>query len=274
MRICARIPENSILADCVRNHSFTSELPLAPTVALMTPSLVHRAAAEAFAAFALVFAGCGAIVASAVHADSLGVTGVAAVFGLVIMAMVYATGHLSGAHINPAVTVAFTLTRHFPPRDAVVYVIAQCLGAVCGALLLLAVWPDKPASLGATLPLAGTASISTGGALVYEMVMTAFLMFVIMAVATDTRAVGAAAAIAIGGTVALGAIFGGPVTGASMNPARSLGPALAAGEWGSFWIYVLGPIVGAALGAAVYQLVRGPVSAVSASPSEAGEAVD
>ena len=189
------------------------------------------------------------------HFDAaLGAVGIALVFGLVIMVMVYATGHLSGAHINPAVTIAFTLSRHFPARDAAAYVGAQLAGATAGALLLLAVWPDQPAELGATVP-----SIGVGSAFVYELVLTAFLMFVIMAVATDTRAVGAAAAIAIGGTVGLDALFGGPVTGASMNPARSFGPALAAGEWTDFWIYVLGPIAGAALGAFAYQLVRGDV---------------
>ena len=118
--------------------------------------------------------------------------------------------------------------------------------------MLLAVWPDQPGNLGATVP-----SVGIGSALVYEIVLTAFLMFVIMAVATDTRAVGAAAAIAIGGTVGLDALFGGPVTGASMNPARSFGPALAAGEWTDFWIYVVGPVLGAMLGAFAYQLVRG-----------------
>jgi aquaporin NIP len=214
--------------------------------------LWRRAAAEGLAAFALVFAGCGAIVADDRYDGALGTVGVALVFGLVIMAMVYATGHLSGAHINPAVTIAFTLTRHFAARDAAAYVAAQLAGAVLGALLLLAVWPDQPAALGATVP-----SVAAGSALVYEVVMTAVLMFVIVAVATDTRAVGAAAAIAIGGTVGLDALFGGPVTGASMNPARSLGPALAAGEWRDFWVYLAGPVLGAALGAFAYQLVRG-----------------
>ena len=216
------------------------------------PTLARGAAAEALAAFALVFAGCGAIVANARFDGALGTVGVALAFGLVIMVMVYATGHLSGAHINPAVTLAFTLTRHFPGRDAVAYVGAQLAGATAGALVLLAVWTDRPAKLGATVP-----SVAVGSALVYEVVLTAFLMFVIMAVATDTRAVGAAAAIAIGGTVGLGALFGGPVTGASMNPARSFAPALAAGEWRSFWVYVAGPVAGAALGALAYQLVRG-----------------
>ncbi|MCA1674318.1 MAG: aquaporin, partial [Actinobacteria bacterium] len=166
--------------------------------------------------------------------------------------MVYATGHLSGAHINPAVTVAFTLTRHFPAREAVAYIGAQLAGASVGALVLWAVWTEQPAELGATV-----ASVASGSALVYEVVLTALLMFVIMAVATDVRAVGAAAAIAIGGTVGLDALFGGPVTGASMNPARSFGPAVVAGEWLDFWVYVVGPVSGAALGALAYQLVRG-----------------
>jgi len=221
-------------------------------VAVSRPGLARRALAEALAAFALVFAGCGAIVANAVHAGALGGIGVSATFGLVIMAMVYATGHLSGAHVNPAVTIAFTLTRHFPPRDALAYVAAQLAGASAGALALLVAWPAKPAHLSTTLP-----SVGVGTALLYEVVLTALLMFVIVAVATDTRAVGAAAALAIGGTVGLGALFGGPVTGASMNPARSFGPALASGTWHDLWIYVVGPVLGAVLGALAYQLVRG-----------------
>jgi len=229
---------------------------------LPPPGLLRRALAEGLAAFALVFAGCGAIVTDSVGDGVLGATGVAAVFGLIIMVMIYATGHLSGAHINPAVTIAFTLTRHFPPRDALAYVMAQVVGATAGALLLLAAWSDKPAALGATVP-----SVATGTALLYEIVLTALLMFVIMAVATDTRAVGAAAAIAIGGTVALDALFGGPLTGASMNPARSFGPALAAGEWNDFWIYVVGPVAGATLGAGAYQAIRTPEAPVMGDPA-------
>ena len=216
------------------------------------PSLARRCFAEAFATFALIFAGCGAIVLDSERDGSLGSTGIAAAFGLVIMAMVYATGHLSGAHINPAVTIAFGATRHFPPREAAAYVPSQLAGAVAGALLLRVVWHGTPANLGATVP-----SVGSGSALVYEGVMTAFLMFVIMAVATDTRAVGAAAAIAIGATVALDSLFGGGVTGASMNPARSFGPALVAGEWQQFWIYVAGPVLGALAGALAYAIARG-----------------
>jgi aquaporin NIP len=227
-----------------------------------SPGLLRRAVAEGLAAFALVFAGCGAIVTNAVHHGVLGSVGVSLVFGLVIMAMVYATGHLSGAHINPAVTVAFTLTRHFSPRDALAYIAAQLTGATAAAFLLASAWSGKPASLGATVPSVGVAT-----ALLYETVLTALLMFVIVSVATDTRAVGAAAALAIGGTVGLDALFGGPITGASMNPARSFGPALAAGQWHEFWVYLLGPLLGAALGAFAYQFVRAPHTPPGGAPA-------
>jgi aquaporin NIP len=220
----------------------------------MDPNLAlwRRAGAEALAAFALVFAGCGAIIVNQRYHGTLGSVGVSLVFGLIIMVMVYATGHLSGAHINPSVTIAFTLTRHFSPRDAIAYIAAQLTGATLAALVLLGVWTSKPAHLGATVP-----TVHAGSALLYEAILTALLMFVIMAVATDTRAVGAGAAIAIGGVIGLDALFGGPVTGASMNPARSFGPALVSGDWHDFWIYLAGPILGATAGALAYQLVRG-----------------
>jgi MIP family channel proteins len=220
---------------------------------LPRPSLARRCLAEGLATFALVFAGCGAIVLDSERGGSLGATGIAAAFGLVIMAMIYATGHLSGAHINPAVSLAFGASRHFPWREVGAYVPAQLAGAVAGAALLRVAWHGTPADLGATVP-----SVGSGSALVYEAVMTGFLMFVIMAVATDTRAIGAAAAIAIGGTVALDSLFGGGVTGASMNPARSFGPALVAGEWQQFWIYVVAPVLGALAAAGAYEVVRRP----------------
>ena len=231
------------------------------------PKLARRSLMEAIGTFALVTAGCGAIVTNTVHPGSLGGVGISLVFGLVIMAMIYAGGHLSGAHYNPSVTIAFTLARHFPLRDALAYVAAQLIGASAAALLLLAAWSEQPAHLGATLP-----SVSDATALAYEIVLSAFLMFVITAVATDTRAVGAAAAIAIGGTVGLDALFGGPITGASMNPARSFGPALASGTWSSFWVYVVGPLLGAAIGVFAYGVVRGP-TALSADEEAARDGV-
>jgi aquaporin NIP len=213
---------------------------------------VLRCLAEAFATFTLVFAGCGAIVVDGERAGSLGSVGIAAAFGLAIMTMIYAVGHVSGAHLNPAVTLAFVASRHFGRRAAAAYVPAQLAGAVAGALVLRLTWEGTPADLGATVP-----SVGAGAAFTYELVLTAFLMFVVMAVATDTRAVGAAAAIAIGGTVALDSLVGGGVTGASMNPARSFGPALVASEWTDFWIYVLAPVTGALAGGLLYTAIRG-----------------
>jgi aquaporin NIP len=205
--------------------------------------------AEFVGTFALVFAGCGAVMVDA-KTHELGHVGVALSFGLVIMVMIYAVGHISGAHFNAAVTFAFALTRHFPWRRAAGYWTAQLLGALTAAAILRGSLGDL-AHVGATLP-----SGSEAQAFLWELVLTFFLMFVIMAVATDTRAVGEAAAIAIGGTIALDALFGGPITGASMNPIRSLAPALVSGDLHALWLYVAAPLAGAALGAGTYQLLR------------------
>lgn len=215
----------------------------------MKSPLLRRAAAEALGSFALVACGCGAIMVDATT-GALGHIGVAASFGLVIMVMIAALGHVSGAHFNPAVTLAFAWIRHFPWRDVPLYIAGQLLGAIAGAAMLRAAF-GRAGLLGVTLP-AG----STFQALGVEVLLTALLMFVITSVATDTRAVGQLAALAIGGTVALDALWGGPVTGASMNPARSFGPALISGLWQAHWVYWLAPILGATLGAALYQGLR------------------
>ena len=219
---------------------------------MTAPTLARRALAEAIGTFFLVFAGCGAVVTDVTHDQALGTLGIAAVFGLVLVALIAALGHISGAHFNPAVSVSFFLTRHLPARDLAAYVLAQCAGATAAALALLAAWPDVPAHLGATMP-----SVGVGAALLYEGLMSLLLMLVIISVATDTRALGAPAAIAIGAAVALDAAFGGPLTGASMNPARSLGPALVSDTWSDFWVYLVGPLLGAPLGALAYQYMRG-----------------
>lgn len=212
--------------------------------------LLRAATAEALGTFALVFAGAGAVMVDA-KTHELGHVGVAITFGLVIMAMIYAVGHVSGAHFNGAVTFAFALTRHFPWPRAAVYWGAQLAGALVAAAVLRGSLGDV-AHVGATLP-----SGSDLQSLLWEIVLTAILMFVIMSVATDTRAVGEAAAIAIGGTIGLDAMVGGPISGASMNPMRSIGPALVSGDLGALWIYIVGPLVGASIGALLYQLVRG-----------------
>jgi MIP family channel proteins len=182
---------------------------------------------------------------------ALGHVGVAISFGLVIMVMIYAVGHVSGAHLNPAVSLAFALTRRLPWPRTGAYWAAQLLGAVAAAALLRGSLGNI-AHVGATLPAGSDAQ-----SFLWEIVLTFFLMFVIMAVATDSRAVGEAAAIAIGGTVGLDAMFGGPVSGASMNPARSFGPAVVSGDLHALWIYLTAPLLGAAAGAAAYQFVRG-----------------
>jgi aquaporin NIP len=183
--------------------------------------------------------------------DALGHVGVAISFGLVIMVMIYGVGHISGAHFNPAVSFAFALSRHFPWPRLIGYWGAQLLGALTAAAILRGSLGNV-AHTGATLP-----SGSQGQSFLWELVLTFFLMFVIMAVATDTRAVGEAAAIAIGGTVGLDAMFGGPISGASMNPARSIAPALVSGELYALWLYILAPLAGAALGALLYLVIRG-----------------
>jgi aquaporin NIP len=218
--------------------------------------------AEVIGTFALVFAGCGAIVVGATT-GALGHLGVALSFGLVIMVMIYAVGHISGAHFNPAVTFAFALTRHFPWTRTTAYWCAQVTGALLAAALLRASLGNH-AHLGATLP-----SGSQGQSFLWELVLTFFLMFVIMAVATDSRAVGEAAAIAIGGTVGLDALFGGPISGASMNPARSIGPAFVSGDLHGLWLYIVAPVCGATLAALTYQFLRGERPSPSATPRSA-----
>ena len=223
----------------------------------MLNGALRPALAEAIGTFALVFAGCGAIVVDATS-HQIGHLGIAITFGLVIMFGIYAVGHISGAHFNPAVTLAFALTRHFPWSRALVYWAAQVIGALAGAVVLRLSLGEH-ADLGATLP-AG----SQGQSFLWEFVLTFFLMFVIMAVATDSRAIGEAAAIAVGGTVGLDALFGGPVSGASMNPARSLGPAVVSGNLHALWLYIVAPLAGAASAAVVYQFLRGDAESQAA----------
>lgn len=201
--------------------------------------------AEFVGTFALVFFGCGAI------ADHLDPTAIALAFGLAVAVMIYAVGHVSGAHFNPAVSVSFAIGRHFPWPRVATYAIAQVAGALSAAVVL-------KATLGPSVPLGVTAPAGSDlQAVAWEAILTLFLVLVITAVATDTRAVGEAAAIAIGATVTLGALVGGPISGASMNPARSLGPAIVAGDVSHLWVYVAGPLIGASAGAALYRYLRG-----------------
>jgi MIP family channel proteins len=199
----------------------------------------------------IVIFGPGAAVVSAHEGGAVTLEGVAAANGIIVMALIYTLGHVSGAHFNPGVTLSFALVRHFNPREVVPYWLAQFAGGIVGAGVLLALFGDS-AEAAVTF-----AHNSAGQAFAMEVVLTFLLMLVITAVATDSRAIGQAAAIAIGATVALDIIVGGPISGASMNPARSLGPALVTGELTDLWIYLIAPPLGAVLGAFAYQSVRG-----------------
>jgi aquaporin NIP len=204
--------------------------------------------AEFIGTFALVFFGCGAI------ADGLPPTAIALAFGLIIGVMVYTFGHISGAHFNPAVSIGFAVGRHLPWPRVASYAAVQVAGAIAGALVLrLTLGPD--ADLGVTQPAGSDAQ-----AFAWEVILTFFLMLVITAVATDIRAVGQAAALAIGGMVALGSLVGGPISGASMNPARSLGPAIVSGDLAGLWIYLVAPVLGASGAAIVYRFLRSEVT--------------
>lgn len=215
------------------------------------PSLrARRVAAEGVGTFFLVLIGPGSAMVDAHSGGALGQVGVALAFAFVVVAMIYALGHLSGAHINPAVTIGFWSARRFPTAEVIPYVLAQCAGATAASLALRGAL-GPVGNMGATLP-----SISVAAAFGVEWLLSFALMFVIMAVATDERVADGFAALAVGLTVGFCALMGGPLTGASMNPARSFGPALVGGHWQAHWLYWLSPITAMIVAARAYDLLR------------------
>jgi MIP family channel proteins len=214
----------------------------------MTTDSLRAVGAEALGTFALVFFGCGAIVVDA-EQGGLGHLGISVAFGLVVMTMVYAFAGVSGAHINPAVTVALAARGRFPWPAVTPYLGAQVAGAVLAAVFLRASLGDV-ADLGATQP-----SGSDGQSFVWEVVLTATLLVVIVSATSGAPAAVWGTALAIGGTIALASLVGGPISGASLNPARSLGPALVSGELSSLWIYLTAPVLGGLAGVLAYEAV-------------------
>ena len=200
---------------------------------------MKKVAAEFLGTFALVFAGTGAIIINDISGGTITHVGIAITFGLVVLAMIYTLGDISGAHLNPAVTLGFCSARRFPARDVLPYILAQCAGALLASGILKLLFPVNQ-NLGATHP-AGSAM----QAFVLETVLTFLLMFVVLNVSTGAKEKGVTAGIAIGAVIGLEAMFAGPITGASMNPARSFAPALLSGHMADLWIYVAAPILGA-----------------------------
>jgi MIP family channel proteins len=206
--------------------------------------------AEFIGTFALVFAGTGAIVINEVSRGAITHVGIALTFGLVILAMIYTLGDISGAHLNPAVTTGFWISRRMPGREVVPYIASQCAGALLASLVMRLLFPENRL-LGATQP---AGSVLQSFAL--EFLLTALLMFVILGVSTGSREKGITAGIAVGAVIGLEAMFAGPITGASMNPARSLGPALVSGHLSALWLYLVAPVLGALLGVVGCRCVR------------------
>ena len=200
--------------------------------------------AEFIGTFALVFAGTGAIVINDVSGGVVTHVGVALTFGLVVMSMIYALGDISGAHFNPAVTFGFWRARRLEGRSAILFVLSQCLGAFFASFILHLLFPLH-LTLGVTSP-----SGSTFQSFVLEIILTFFLMFVILNVSTGSKEKGLMAGMAIGAVVAFEALFAGPISGASMNPARSLSPALMTGHLEHLWIYLVAPFIGSGLAVA------------------------
>lgn len=218
----------------------------------MMSSGIRKLSAELFGTFALVFSGTGAIVINDVSGGTVSHVGIAFTFGLIVLAMIYAVGDVSGCHLNPAVTLGFFVARRFEGRLVVPYIVSQCLGAILASLTLRLMFPTH-GTLGATLP--------AGGALqsfVLEFILTLILMFVILSVSTGAKEKGVLAGVAVGSVVALEALFAGPISGASMNPARSLAPALVSLRFDSLWIYLVAPILGACVSVFACRCVQEP----------------
>jgi aquaporin NIP len=211
---------------------------------------MKRCIAEFIGTFALVFAGTGAIIINDVSGGAVSHVGIGLTFGLVVLAMIYTLGDISGAHLNPAVSLGFLAARRFPVRCVIPYILSQCAGAFAASGILRFLFPNN-AALGATLP-AGSAMQS----FVLELILTAILMFVILNVSIGAAEKGITAGIAVGAVIGLQAIFAGPISGASMNPARSLAPAVVSQHLSSLWIYLLAPTAGALLAVVGCRCVR------------------
>uniref|UniRef100_A0A0E0MST3 Uncharacterized protein n=1 Tax=Oryza rufipogon TaxID=4529 RepID=A0A0E0MST3_ORYRU len=224
---------------------------------VISVQFMQKILAEILGTYFMIFAGCGAVVVNQSTGGAVTFPGICAVWGLVVTVLVYSVSHISGAHFNPAVTVAFATCGRFRWKQVPSYVVAQVLGSTMASLTLRVVFVGGGGGArGEHLFFGTTPAGSMAQAAALEFVISFFLMFVVSGVATDNRAIGELAGLAVGATVAVNVLFAGPVTGASMNPARSLGPAMVAGRYGGVWVYVAAPVSGTVCGAWAYNLLR------------------
>jgi len=216
------------------------------------PSLtfVRKVIAEIIGTFFLIFSGCGAVVIDQKSNSSITHLGVSLVWGMAVMIIIYAIGHISGAHLNPSVTLASALVRRFPWAQVPAYIGAQVFASISAGFVLRLMFGEV-AHMAATIPTG-----SDMQSFILEILITFFLMFVVSAVSTDTRAIGELAGLAVGTTVAMNVIIAGPISGASMNPARTIGSAVAGNKYTGIWIYMVAPVLGAVMGAWSYNMIR------------------
>ncbi|KAK7247212.1 hypothetical protein RIF29_42089 [Crotalaria pallida] len=218
---------------------------------LISLPFLQKLVAEVLGTYFLIFAGCFSVVVNKNNDNVVTLPGISIVWGLAVMVLVYSVGHISGAHFNPAVTIAFATTGRFPWKQVPAYVSAHVLGSTLASGTLRLIFMGKEDQFAGTLPQGSNLQ-----AFVVEFIITFYLMFIISGVATDNRAIGELAGIAVGATVLLNVIFAGPITGASMNPARSIGPAFVHHEYRGIWVYLVAPVMGAVAGAWVYNIIR------------------
>ncbi|KAK6151050.1 hypothetical protein DH2020_015982 [Rehmannia glutinosa] len=225
----------------------------------------QKLVAELIGTYFVIFAGCGSVAVNKIYDGTVTFPGICVTWGLIVMVMVYTVGHVSGAHFNPAVTIAFAIFRRFPWKQLPLYIIAQLLGSILASCTLALMFDVTKEAYFGTMPVG-----SNGQSLAMEIIISFLLMFVISGVATDSRAIGELAGLAVGMTIMLNVFVAGPISGASMNPARSIGPAIVKHEYRGLWVYILGPTIGTIAGGFTYNLIRfsnKPISELAKSGS-------
>ncbi|KAL3844922.1 hypothetical protein ACJIZ3_002325 [Penstemon smallii] len=214
-------------------------------------TITQKVVAELIGTYFVIFAGCGSVAVNKIYGGSITFPGICVTWGLIVMVMIYTVGHVSGAHFNPAVTITFTLLGRFPWKQVPLFIIAQLSGSILASATLAVMFDITTETYYGTLPVG-----SNGQSFAIEIIISFLLMFVVSGVATDSRAVGEMAGLAVGMTIMLNVFVAGPISGASMNPARSIGPAIVEHEYRGLWVYIVGPIIGTIAGGFAYNLIR------------------